>query len=66
LAKRKGVLRASGAHREVGLERSVEQSPGPMDKNRISSLPGRTSEQLIAKSTASKERGGKIRHRGDG
>jgi hypothetical protein len=28
-------LRASGAHREVGPERSVEQSRGPMDKNRI-------------------------------
>ena len=35
LAKRKGRLRASGAHREVGPERSVEQSRGLMDKNRI-------------------------------
>jgi hypothetical protein len=34
LAKRKGWLRASGGHREVGPERSVEQSRGPMDKNR--------------------------------
>ena len=30
-----------------------------MDKNRIRGLPGRTSEQLIAKSTAIKGRGGK-------
>jgi hypothetical protein len=28
MAKRKGVLLASGAHREVGPERSVEQSRG--------------------------------------
>src|SRR5262245_55516971 len=30
-----------------------------MDKNRIRGLPGRTSEQVIAKSTAIKGRGGK-------
>jgi hypothetical protein len=30
-----------------------------MDKNRILGLPGRTSEQMIAKSTAIKDRGGK-------
>jgi hypothetical protein len=30
-----------------------------MDKNRILGLPGRTSEQMIAKSTALKDRGGK-------
>jgi hypothetical protein len=37
----------------------VEQNRGPMDKNRIRGLPGRTSEQVIAKSTAIKDRGGK-------
>ena len=30
-----------------------------MDKNRIRGLPDRTSEQMIAKSTAIKDRGGK-------
>jgi len=43
----------------VGPERSVEQSRGLMDKNRIRGLPGRTSEELIAKSTTIKGRGGK-------
>jgi len=37
-----------------GSEESVEQKRGPMNKNRITSLPGRTSELLIAKSTAIK------------
>jgi hypothetical protein len=37
----------------------VEQNRGPMDKNRIRGLPGRTSEQVIAKSTTIKDRGGK-------
>jgi len=37
----------------------VEQSRGPMDKNRIRGLPGRTSERMIAKSGAIKDRGGK-------
>jgi hypothetical protein len=49
LAKRKGVV-------EAGSEGSVEQNRGPMDKNRILGLPGRTSEQMIAKSTAIKDR----------
>ena len=31
-----------------------------MDKNRIRGLPGRTSEPEVAKSTAIKDRGGKI------
>ena len=31
-----------------------------MDKNRIRGLPGRTSEQMIAKSVAIKGRGGKF------
>ena len=37
----------------------MEQSRGPMDKNRIRGLPGRTSEQMIAKSRVIKDRGGK-------
>jgi hypothetical protein len=37
----------------------VEQTRGPMDKNRIRGLPDRTSEHVIAKSTAIKVRGGK-------
>ena len=37
----------------------MEQNRGPMDKNRIRGLPGRTSEQVIAKSTTIKDRGGK-------
>jgi hypothetical protein len=37
----------------------VEQNRGPMDKNRIRGLPGWTSEQVIAKSTTIKDRGGK-------
>ena len=37
----------------------MEQSRGPMDKNRIGGLPGRTSERMIAKSKAIKGRGGK-------
>ena len=38
----------------------MEQSRDPMDKNRIRCLPGRTSERMIAKSTAIKGRGGKF------
>jgi hypothetical protein len=38
----------------------VEQSRDPMDKNRIRGLPGRTSEQAIAKSTVINDRGGKF------
>ena len=38
------MLRASGAYREVGPERSVEQSRGLMDKNRIT-RPTRPDEQ---------------------
>ena len=53
MAKRKGC------RREARSEGSVEQSRGPMDKNRIRGLPGRTSEQVIAKSTVIKGRGGK-------
>ena len=37
-------------------EESVEQSRGPMDKNRIRGLPNRTSEPMIAKSTVIKIR----------
>ncbi len=37
----------------------MEQSRGLMDKNRIRGLPGRTSEQRIAKSKVIKGRGGK-------
>jgi hypothetical protein len=43
----------------MGSERSVEQSRGLMDKNRITRLPGRTSEQVIAKSKVIEGRGGK-------
>lgn len=38
----------------------MEQSCGLMDKNRIRGLPGRTSEQMIAKSRAINGRGGKF------
>ena len=37
----------------------MEQSRDPMDKNRIRGLPGRTSERMIAKSIAIKDRGGR-------
>jgi hypothetical protein len=37
----------------------VEQNRGPMDKKRIRGLPGRTSEQPIAKSITIKDRGGR-------
>ena len=43
----------------MGSEESVEQSRGPMDEHRIRGLPGRTSEQPIAKSTVIKGRGGR-------
>ena len=44
----------------MGSEGSVEQSRGPMDKNRIT-RPTRPDERaLIAKSTAIKGRGGKF------
>ena len=38
----------------------MEQSRDPMDKNRIRGLTGQTSEHMIAKSTAIKDRGGKF------
>ena len=38
----------------------MEQSRDLMDKNRIRGLPGRTSEQVIAKSRAIAGRGGKF------
>ena len=53
------ISETQGRRREVGSERSVEQNRGPMDKKRIRGLPGRTSEQPIAKSTAIKGRGGR-------
>ena len=37
-------------HREVGFERSVEQTREPMNKNRIRGVHGWTSEPPIAKS----------------
>jgi hypothetical protein len=48
-----------GRHREVGSEGSVEQTRGPMDKNRIGGLRRRASEQLIAKPISIKGAGGK-------
>jgi hypothetical protein len=42
----------------VGSEESVEQNRGPMNKQRIRGLPGRTSGPPIAKSTVIKGRGG--------
>ena len=56
---RRRISEAQGRRREAGSEGSVEQSRDPMDKNRIRGLPGRTSEPMIAKSTAIKGRGGK-------
>ena len=56
---RKGRTRASGGRREAAPEGSVEQSRGPMDKQRIRGRSGRTSEQPIAKSTAIKDRSGR-------
>jgi len=41
---------------EVGSEESVEQSRGPMDKNRIRAYPA-DGEQVIAKSTVINDRG---------
>ena len=43
----------------MGSEDSVEQSRGPMNKQRIRGLPPRTSEPPTAKSTVIKGRGGK-------
>ena len=56
---RRRISEAQGRRREAGSEGSVEQSRDPMDKNRIRGLPGRTSEQMVAKSIAIKGRGGK-------
>ncbi len=56
---RRRISEAQGCRREARSEGSVEQSRDPMDKNRIRGLPGRTSEQVIAKSAAIKGRGGK-------
>ena len=57
---RRRISEAQGRRREAGSEGSVEQSRDPMDKNRIRGLPGRTSGQMAAKSTAIKGRGGKF------
>ena len=56
---RRRISEAQGRRREAGSEGSVEQNRDPMDKNRIRGLPGRTSEQMVAKSIAIKGRGGK-------
>ena len=56
---RRRISEAQGRRREARSEGSLEQSRDPMDKNRIRGLPGRTSEQVIAKSVAIKGRGGK-------
>jgi hypothetical protein len=50
---------AQGRQREAGSEGSVEQSYGPMDKNRIRGLRRRTSEHMLAKSISIKDAGGK-------
>ena len=50
---------AQGRHREVGSEGSVEQTRGPMDKNRIAGLWRRASEQGIAKPISIKGAGRK-------
>jgi hypothetical protein len=55
---------AQGRHREVGSEGSVEQTRGPMDKNRIGGLRCRASEQLIAKPISIKGAGSKFGGRG--
>src|SRR5215204_1724937 len=56
---RRRVSEAQGRRREAGSEGSVEQNRGPMDKNRIRGLPGRTSRPVAAKSRAIKGRGGR-------
>ena len=48
---------AQGRPREVGSEGSVEQTRGPMNKNRMTRLRCRASEQLIAKSISIKGTG---------
>ena len=60
------ISKAQGRRREAGSEGSVEQSRGPMDKNRIRGLHNRTSEPMIAKSTVIKDRGGHARDRRGG
>jgi len=50
---------AQGRHREVGSKGSVEQTRGPIDKNRIGGLRRRASEQVIAKPVSTKGAGGK-------
>jgi len=50
---------AQGRDREVGSEGSVEQTRGPMDKNRIEGLRRWASEQVIAKPVSTKGAGGK-------
>ena len=62
---RQRIGEAQGRRHEAGSEGSVEQSRDPTDRNRIRSLPGRTSGQMIAKSTAIKGRGGKQGGRAD-
>jgi hypothetical protein len=56
-----GRLRLTEAIKEKGTIpcSTGKQSRGPMDKDRIRGLPDRTSELMIAKSTAIKDRGGK-------
>jgi len=44
----------------VGSEGSVEQTRGPMDKNRIGGVPHRTSGPMIAKSKSIKGAGRKF------
>ena len=56
---RRRASEAQGRRREAGSEGSVEQNRGPMDKNRIRGLPGRTSRHVAAKSRAIKGRGGR-------
>src|SRR3954454_5910297 len=60
---RRRASEAQGRRREAGSEGSVEKNRGPMDKNRIRGLPGRTSRHVAAKSRAIKGRGGRSRGR---
>jgi len=51
---------AQGRRREAGSEGSVERKREPMNKNRIRGCPGRTSQQVMTKSTSIKGQGRKF------
>jgi len=54
---RRRISEAQGRHREVGSEGSVEQSRGPMDKNRIT-RPTRPDERATDREVQGHQRSG--------